>query len=343
MTRLSTLLASLPFIILLSACNFPAVTSTEEKETTEANPSPIITQVSTVDNQYTLSPQANLTTPSLVSSQIFLISTTPKLTPVTSPTQICNRILPGVPFDISIPDDTTLSPGESFSKTWRFTNGGSCSWTSEYTVVFFSGDLMGAARVNSIGSTVKPGQSIDITLDLTAPLKGGTYQGNWEFSDPNGNLFGLGPNGDAPFWVRIIVVAPNTSTPTPLATITPTLTPGVLVTGLTNLKPDDHLDLDTNQINIGEYDLTYTIETDGQHILTPENGSAFSSFGNNAPSHHDCISASQDSTPLDLDSTEQGTYFCFSSSAGSPGWIRLVALNTQDHTLTLEVLTWSIF
>jgi hypothetical protein len=43
-------------------------------------------------------------------------------------------------------------------------------------------------------------------------------------SNADGELFGIGPNGDAPFWARIIVVPSETETPTPTNTPTPEVT-----------------------------------------------------------------------------------------------------------------------
>jgi hypothetical protein len=236
-----------------------------------------------------------------------------------------------------------MTPGETFSKTWRLINAGSCTWSPDYSIVFFSGDLMGAARTNNLGLTVTPGKSVDITLDMTAPPDAGNYQGNWILSDSSGELFGIGPDGDAPFWVRIDVTAVDTSTPTVSPTSTLTPTPGVYTTGLSNLIPGDSIDLDKNQVNDGENDdVRYTSDAEDDHQLIPENGTTIAAFGMTKPTYQDCASATLVADPIKLDSIDQGTYFCFSTHIGLPGWMRLVALNPQDHTLTIEILTWVI-
>ncbi len=138
-------------------------------------------------------------------------------------------------------------------------------------------------------------------------------------------------------------MAPDTVTPTPQATQTLTPTPAVYVTGLTNLKLNDTLDLDTNKVNNGKNDdLLYTVETDKTHRLAPQNGAHIAIFGQALPSFLDCSTVSLPAAPITLDTLSQGTYFCYVTSLGLPGWARLVALNAQDHTLTLEILTWSI-
>jgi len=153
----------------------------------------------------------------------------PNVTP--SQTGACNRVAAGVPFDVTIPDDTIMQPGQSFTKTWRLVNNGTCKWTRLYAVVFFSGNPMGAHQTNYLNAEVLPGQSIDVSVEFIAPFEPGMYQSNWMLQSQAGELFGLGPNGDAPFWVRIQVVGPPTSTPTitPLPTgsetVRPTFTP----------------------------------------------------------------------------------------------------------------------
>jgi len=119
-----------------------------------------------------------------------------------------------------------MQPGQSFTKTWRLVNNGTCKWTRLYAVVFFSGNSMSAHQSNYLNAEVLPGQSIDVSVEFIAPSEPGTYQSNWMLQSQNGDLFGLGPNGDAPFWVRIQVVevASPTFTQTPTPTSTPTTT-----------------------------------------------------------------------------------------------------------------------
>lgn len=118
--------------------------------------------------------------------------------------------------DVTIPDDTELNPGESFTKTWRVRNDGSCAWTAEYSVAFVSGDRMGG-EATALDQTVPVNQTADVSVDLKAPLEAGTYTGNWTIRNANGVSF-----GDL-FYVRIVVPESATATFTPQpATATPT-------------------------------------------------------------------------------------------------------------------------
>jgi len=136
-----------------------------------------------------------------------------------APTAICDLAAAGVPIDISIPDDTPLLPGQPFTKVWRLQNVGGCTWTREYTVALFSGEGMGAQAILPVPGDVPPGQTVEISVDMVAPQMPGKHQGNWKLRNPSNNWFGIGPNGSAPFWVRIVVKQPP---PTAILTIPPT-------------------------------------------------------------------------------------------------------------------------
>ena len=124
----------------------------------------------------------------------------------------------GVPIDITIPDGTHLRPGESFSKTWRVVNTGSCSWNTGYEFIWFSGAQLSTVTSQGLNYAVSPGESVDISVDMTAPNRASTYQSNWKLQAPDGSTFGLGPQGTSPFWVRIEVIDNRTPTPTPHTT-----------------------------------------------------------------------------------------------------------------------------
>lgn len=108
--------------------------------------------------------------------------------------------------DVTYPDNTKVSPGEIFTKTWRVKNTGSNTWTSDYDLVFESGNSMGAsAVVEFIEDDVKPGETVDISVELTAPDVPGTYQGFWLLRNAEEELFGGGNDSEQTFWVKIIV------------------------------------------------------------------------------------------------------------------------------------------
>jgi hypothetical protein len=142
-------------------------------------------------------------------------SPTPSLTPTRSSTPLpCDVV--GFVDDVTIPDGTQMQPGESFTKTWRLRNDGTCNWTGDYRLVFVSGTQMGGPALKAfITDWVYPGYKIDVSVDLVAPSVPGTYTGYWKLQNAAGVVFGSAPFG-APFYVQIVVVAPG-----PTATATP--------------------------------------------------------------------------------------------------------------------------
>jgi len=129
-------------------------------------------------------------------------------TPISSftPSVICNRA--GFVNDVTVPDGTAINSGTKFTKTWRLKNTGACTWTTDYDVVFFTGDKIGGASSYSLDETVSPGETVDISISLTAPNNLGTYAGYWKLRTSGGVNFGIGPWAQDPFWVSIKVLAP---------------------------------------------------------------------------------------------------------------------------------------
>ena len=111
--------------------------------------------------------------------------------------------------DVSIPDGTVLAPGETFTKVWRLKNRGTCTWSSDYLLVFSSGSQMGGKTAVSFPGIVSPGQTVDITLLLTAPSTPGSYSGYWMLRNASGALFGTGDKANIPFYVDIVVKDPD--------------------------------------------------------------------------------------------------------------------------------------
>jgi hypothetical protein len=111
----------------------------------------------------------------------------------------------GFVTDVTYPDDTEVASGAAFTKTWRFVNTGTCTWTSSYALVFDHGDQMGGAASIPLAGVVPPGSTVDLSVNLTAPSSSGTYEGFWMLRNNSGVLFGLGASGNVAFWVRIVV------------------------------------------------------------------------------------------------------------------------------------------
>ncbi len=157
----------------------------------------------------TAAPTATLTaTPEPV---IPTLTPVPSITPVPSltPAPVLPTPLPCYRLsfikDVSIPDGTTLGPNQSFVKTWRLQNTGSCTWSSDFVLLFAGGTQMGAPAAAKLNATVRPGDIIDVSVTMISPSSEGSYTGNWMVRSANGVVFGYGVHADQAFWVKIKV------------------------------------------------------------------------------------------------------------------------------------------
>ncbi len=119
--------------------------------------------------------------------------------------------------DMSYPDNAVVAGGSAFVKTWRMRNDGSCAWgpgQSVDSLEMVGGSLMGAATRVPLATTVRRGQTADISIKFQAPADDGTYRSEWKFRRTNGLLFGVGASGATPFYVQVVVKAAG-PTPTP--------------------------------------------------------------------------------------------------------------------------------
>lgn len=107
--------------------------------------------------------------------------------------------------DVSIPDNTIVQAGGTFTKTWKLQNIGSCTWDTSYGIVFFDGDQLGAPETIPMTTTIAPGEDVNISIPMVAPVEPGEYRGEWKLRNPDGFLFGIGPGSDRAFWVQIVV------------------------------------------------------------------------------------------------------------------------------------------
>ena len=120
--------------------------------------------------------------------------------------------------DVTVPDDTQMSPGETFTKTWRFMNNGKCNW-SGYTIAFVAGDRMASPDTAPVADT-EAGKTVDVSVQLTAPSADGSYTGFYELKKANGETLPIGI--ESTFWVRILIgdappVVANTPVFTPIS------------------------------------------------------------------------------------------------------------------------------
>src|SRR6266540_6556855 len=119
--------------------------------------------------------------------------------------------------DVTVPDNTVMTQGQKFTKTWRFMNNGKCNW-SGYTIAFFAGDRMASPDSVPVPAT-EAGKTVDVSVELTAPSTDGSYTGYYILKNDKGETLPIGI--EQSFWLKILI---GNVTPAPLNTLAPSTT-----------------------------------------------------------------------------------------------------------------------
>ncbi len=220
MIKKHPLLSFLTVLLLAAlACNMPEKGATGPDAT-------MTSLASTLNVALTQTALAGGISTALPTITVATVAPSPTITSTTRPP---NTAVPPAPLlcddatfitDVSVPDGTTFLPNQTFVKTWRLKNTGSCTWTTSYSLVFDSGTQMGGPSGVALPGSVAPGQTVDLSVSLTAPSSPGTYRGNWKLRNAYGNTFGIGVNANVAFWVEVKVLS-LTTTVTPTSTTVP--------------------------------------------------------------------------------------------------------------------------
>ena len=108
--------------------------------------------------------------------------------------------------DVTVPDNTRIEIGESFVKTWRIHNTGTCEWTQDFLFTFADGRRMGGPIAVSVDET-GPEESVDVSVELVAPATPGIHRGDWQMC-VGGEYFGK------KVYVQIVAYDPSAPEPT---------------------------------------------------------------------------------------------------------------------------------
>ena len=132
---------------------------------------------------------------------VFATTAASSSTLVSTPKTYCDWV--SFVKDVTIPDATIWIQGTSLTKTWRLKNIGNCTWTPDYSLTFNSGVQMGAPYAVSLPGYVRPGETVDVSVNITVPETPGHYVGYWMLKSPSGALFGYGDRADKPFFIDL--------------------------------------------------------------------------------------------------------------------------------------------
>jgi hypothetical protein len=214
--------------LLLSACRSAA----PEATTPTTDPNAVFTAAASTANAEMTRIAASTPSPAPATAT----STTQPPTATVSPTAAATTpatttVLTAAPgadkaqwvADVTVPDGANYQPNATFVKTWRLQNTGSSTWTPTYSLVFVSGAPMTQTTKVPINQEVGPGQTVDVSVNMTAPSDPGNYKGFWKVANDQGAAF------EVAIWVDINV----SGTPGAATATGTTGTPAATSTGAT--------------------------------------------------------------------------------------------------------------
>lgn len=183
------------FMMLVAACG--------SANTPEQEPTPDVAAIrtsaaGTVVSQFTLTAAVFTVTPSQPTETSAPAATEATIGVTVSPAaQVTNAqgtsvaLCDSLSFvaDVNVPDDTSMSPGQDFLKTWRVKNTGSCPWGAGYKLVYAGYADKMSGQFQPLTSVVQPGQEVEVSVQFKAPDAADQYLSAWQMSNPSGVTF----------------------------------------------------------------------------------------------------------------------------------------------------------
>ncbi len=193
--KTKTILSTILITLLLAACGAQA---------TPSEPTPDVAAVrtsaaSTVVSQFTLT--AAVFTPTIPAES----TETPAAETAEAPTAtqeavveaatgteegLCDLLSYDVSsIDVNIPDNTVMTPGQDFVKTWRVKNNGTCPWGAGYALTFTGTGTKMDGQFIAFTEVIQPGQEVEVSVQFKAPTQAGNYVSTWTMTNPRGVTF----------------------------------------------------------------------------------------------------------------------------------------------------------
>jgi len=170
---------------------------------TPAEPTPDVAAVrtsaaSTVVSQFTLTAAVFTPTSSLSTETPAPEATPTETQPVAAQVtnaegtsvSLCDSLSYSVAtVDVNIPDNTVLTPGQDFIKTWKVKNNGSCPWGAGYVLSYAGYANQMSGQFIALTEVIQPGQEVEVSVQFSAPDAAGEYLSAWQMKNPQGITF----------------------------------------------------------------------------------------------------------------------------------------------------------
>ncbi len=246
---------------------------------------------------------------------------------------------------VNLSDGEEFQSGDSIQVIFTLVNTGTCTWNPGYSLIKIGGDLTPSSIKLALPGEIAAGESVDLSVEFTAPSQAGLYLSAWKMEDPEGGVFGQNDPPNAPVRITIRSVPSGNPQPNPTPTPPPQTPPAanpdasLEMDGVTLL--DDHCyDLNSGvevDCNDSKADIVYNYSGLGFNMHANAN-SDFSPNQDNEPDKNDCENSSY--APLPHTILEE-KFFCFrieTMTSTTYGWIRIERFD--EDGVTFDFLTF---
>jgi len=258
---------------------------------------------------------------------------------------VCTKSFSG---SSNLSEGQEFQAGETIQVTITLINTGTCTWDYGYSLIQIGGDLSPSSSSLALSDEIAPSDSVQLSMEYTAPVQPGPYLSVWKMEDSEGGVFGQTDPPDSPLRIKIRSIA--SGNPQPTATPNPTPEPqtppessnpdaSLEMDGVTLL--DDHCyDLNNGSevgCNDSKSDLMYNSGALGYNMHTNAN-SDFSPNQDHEPDKNACENTSYAPLPHAM---LDGKFFCFrieSVTRTTYGWIRIERFDEEG--VTFDFLTF---
>jgi len=107
-----------------------------------------------------------------------------------TPIELCDSLgYDLLTVDVNVPDNTIMSPGQDFIKTWLVTNTGACPWGAGYVLTYADYTDQMSGQFIALTEVIQPGQEVEVSVQFNAPDAAGEYLSAWTMQNPQGITF----------------------------------------------------------------------------------------------------------------------------------------------------------
>jgi len=185
------------FMMLVAACG--AANSPEQEPTPDvaairtSAAGTVVSQFTLTAAVFTVPPQATETSvpEATQATDATSTATTAAVAQVTNALGTTVALCDSLSFvaDVNVPDDTSMSPGQDFIKTWKVKNSGSCPWGAGYKLVYAGYADKMSGEFQPLAAVVQPGEEVEVSVQFKAPDAADQYLSAWQMSNPSGVTF----------------------------------------------------------------------------------------------------------------------------------------------------------